>query len=90
MENFRMNVLRNLDLAIEIVIQEGSLILKKYDDLSFYLDNIAYGRIENFKEEQRVAKLEKEKNNRKKKRGKNGPNPMNLEDSRMSRATKSK
>lgn len=54
MENFRMNVLRNLDLAIEIIIQEGSLILKKYDDLSFYMNNIAYGRIEKFKADQRA------------------------------------
>ena len=70
MENFRMNVLRNLDLAVEIIIQEGSLILKKYDDLSFYMENIAYGRIEKFKEEQRLKKIEKDKNARKKRRGK--------------------
>eukprot|EP00353_Schmidingerella_taraikaensis_P002219 CAMPEP_0185598064 /NCGR_PEP_ID=MMETSP0434-20130131/81766_1 /TAXON_ID=626734 ORGANISM="Favella taraikaensis, Strain Fe Narragansett Bay" /NCGR_SAMPLE_ID=MMETSP0434 /ASSEMBLY_ACC=CAM_ASM_000379 /LENGTH=98 /DNA_ID=CAMNT_0028226959 /DNA_START=1427 /DNA_END=1723 /DNA_ORIENTATION=- len=70
MENFRMRVLRNLDIAIEIVLQEGSLILKKYNDLQFYLDNIAYGRIENFKAEQRKKKIEKDRMEKKAKREK--------------------
>jgi len=37
MENFRMRVLRNLDLAIDIVLEEGIIVLKKYDNLDFYL-----------------------------------------------------
>ena len=37
MENFRMRILRNLDLAIDIALDEGKIILKKYDDLRLYL-----------------------------------------------------
>ena len=45
MENFRMRILRNLDLATEIALEEGLIVLKKYDDLNFYLTEIANGRI---------------------------------------------
>ena len=41
MENFRMRILRNLDLAFDIVQDEGFTILKKYSDLDFYLQNLA-------------------------------------------------
>lgn len=41
MENFRMRILRNLDLAFDIVQDEGFTILKKYADLDFYLTNLA-------------------------------------------------
>ncbi len=41
MENFRMRILRNLDLAFDIVQDEGFTILKKYSDLKFYLENLA-------------------------------------------------
>ena len=54
MENFRMRVLRNLDLAVDIVIDEGSIILKKYDDLNFYLKKISNGRIYKFKAKQQL------------------------------------
>lgn len=68
MENFRMRILRNLDIAIEIALQEGCLVIKKYDDLKFYLDNIAYGRIETFKADQRAKKLEKDRQAKRAKR----------------------
>ena len=49
MENFRMRVLRNLDLAVDIILDEGQIILKKYDDLNWYLRKIANGKIYKFK-----------------------------------------
>ena len=49
-----MRVLRNLDLAVDIVIDEGSIILKKYDDLNFYLKKISNGRIYKFKAKQQL------------------------------------
>ena len=44
-----MRVLRNLDLAVDIVLDEGQIILKKYDSLDFYLKKIANGNIYKFK-----------------------------------------
>ena len=52
MENFRMRVLRNLDLAVDIIHDEGNIILKKYDDLRFYLKKIANGKIYTYKANQ--------------------------------------
>ena len=52
MENFRMRVLRNLDLATEIALEEGLIVLKKYDDLNFYLKEIANGQIIRLKTKQ--------------------------------------
>ena len=77
MENFRMRILRNLDIAIEIALEEGCLIIKKYDDLKFYLDNIAYGRIEHFKADQRAKKLEKDRQAKKAKRNAKKNKPDN-------------
>lgn len=77
MENFRMRILRNLDIAIEIALQEGCLVIKKYDDLKFYLDNIAYGRIEHFKADQRAKKIEKDRQAKKAKRNEKNPKKGN-------------
>lgn len=44
-----MRILRNLDLACEIVHDEGSTILKKYENLDFYLKKLANGKIYDFK-----------------------------------------
>ena len=40
-----MRILRNLDLAIEWVLEEGITVLKKYQDLNFYFAEIADGKI---------------------------------------------
>ena len=59
MENFRARVLRNLDIAMDIIWEEGSKIIKKYSDLNFYLDNIAGDKIFAFKAKERVRVLKK-------------------------------
>ena len=64
MENFRMRILRNLDLAIEIVQDEGSTILKKYEDLNFYLSKLANGKIFDFKAKEQARIIEKEEQKR--------------------------
>lgn len=61
MENFRMRMLRNLDLAIEIVLDQGVVILKKYDDLDFYIDQIADGKIFELKAKEMLRKNKKTK-----------------------------
>ena len=55
-----MRVLRNWDLAVDIVLDEGSIILKKYDDLDFYLKKIANGKIYNFKARQQINQMKKQ------------------------------
>jgi len=60
MENFRMRILRNLDLAVDIILDEGQIILKKYDDLEFYLKKIANGKIYNFKARQQLKQMYKQ------------------------------
>lgn len=64
MENFRMRILRNLDLAVEIVQDEGSTILKKYEDLNFYLSKLANGKIFDFKAKEQARIIEKEEQKR--------------------------
>lgn len=61
MENFRMRVLRNLDLAIDIALDQGIIVLKKYDDLNFYLKNIANERILELKAKEMMRKKKKTK-----------------------------
>ena len=60
MENFRMRVLRNLDLAVDIIHDEGNIILKKYDDLKFYLKKIAHGKIYTYKANHQLNQLKKQ------------------------------
>ena len=60
MENFRMRVLRNLDLAVELVLDEGIVILKKYEDLDFYLKKMAGGKIYDFKAMQKIKQIRKQ------------------------------
>ena len=60
MENFRMRILRNLDLAVEIIIDEGQIVLKKYDKLDFYLKKISNGNIYEFKAVQQIKQLRKQ------------------------------
>lgn len=55
-----MRVLRNLDLAVDIVLDEGHIVLKKYDDLEFYLKRIANGKIYNFKARQQINLMRKQ------------------------------
>ena len=59
MENLRMQVLKNLDLAIDIVLDQGIVVLKKYDDLDFYLSQIANGRIYDLKAREQIKKMQK-------------------------------
>ena len=54
-----MRVLRNLDLAIDIINDEGKIILKKYDDVNEYLKRIAGDKIYKFKARQQMKKLMK-------------------------------
>ena len=58
MENFRMRILRNLDLAFEIVQDEGFTILKKYSDLNFYLTNLANDKKYRYLAQQKVQNLQ--------------------------------
>lgn len=44
-----MRILRNLDLAVDIILDEGQTVLKKYDSLKFYLNKIANGKVYDFK-----------------------------------------
>lgn len=44
-----MRILRNLDLAVDIIIDEGIIVLKKYDKLDFYLKKISDGNIYEYK-----------------------------------------
>ena len=55
-----MRILRNLDLAVEIILDEGSTILKKYERLDFYLNKLANGKIYDFKAKEQVRVIEKE------------------------------
>ena len=55
-----MRVLRNLDLAVDIVLDEGQIILKKYDSLDFYLKKIANGNIYKFKAKQQIHLMKKQ------------------------------
>ena len=55
-----MRVLRNLDLAVDIVNEEGAIILKKYDNLNFYLKKIANGKIYNYKARNQLNLLKKQ------------------------------
>lgn len=59
-----MRILRNLDLAVEIVQDEGSTILKKYEDLNFYLSKLANGKIFDFKAKEQARIIEKEEQKR--------------------------
>lgn len=61
-QEVRRKVLRNLDLAQTKAKEEGIKILKKYDDLYFYLKNFAFGRKTQFKVKQalRIMKLKEE------------------------------
>ena len=56
-----MRVLRNLDLAIDIALDQGIIVLKKYDDLNFYLKNIANERILELKAKEMMRKKKKTK-----------------------------
>ena len=60
MENFRMRVLRNLDLATELILDEGIVIIKKYEDLDFYLKKMAGGKIYDFKAMQKIKQIRKQ------------------------------
>ena len=64
MENFRMRILRNLDLAFEIVLDEGFTVLKKYEDLEFYLNNMANDKKYKYLAKMKVRNLENKISNR--------------------------
>lgn len=72
MENFRMRILRNLDLAFDIVLDDGFTILKKYDDLKFYLSNMAFGEKYDFLAKQKVSHYDKKAAAKDRKGGKTG------------------
>ena len=55
-----MRVLRNLDLAVELVLDEGIVILKKYEDLDFYLKKMAGGKIYEYKAMQKIKQIRKQ------------------------------
>jgi len=63
MDNFRMRILRNLDLAIDIALEEGIIVLKKYEDLNFYLTEIADNKINKLKSRMREDKIKKSMKN---------------------------
>ena len=41
-------MLKNLDLAIDNALWEGTQVLNKYDSLDFYLKNIGFGHLITF------------------------------------------
>ena len=55
-----MRILRNLDLAVDIILDEGQTVLKKYDSLKFYLNKIANGKVYDFKANQQIKLLKKD------------------------------
>lgn len=48
-ELIRNKLILNLNLATNKAIKEGIQVLKKYNDLDFYLENIAFGQIHEYK-----------------------------------------